>query len=178
MEELQKFQSSAFDTIARRKLIEDQNTILELSGHARFEGFSRCWINSQWKFPRYQSTGVFPTSSNTRRIVGTFLRIAVPQRRAAMHLGHTWYIGKRFLQIHMHLHQLLILKNWINGVQQLRNRFTCLQRRKVKDQNNIRIRDASPDRQPKIQPSLVREILQWIMGQTNNDCKFRIFFFD
>ena len=29
MEELRKFQSSAFDTIARRKLIEDQNTILE-----------------------------------------------------------------------------------------------------------------------------------------------------
>ena len=31
-EELRKFQSSIFDTIARRKLIEDQNTILELSG--------------------------------------------------------------------------------------------------------------------------------------------------
>ena len=30
MEELRKFQSSAFDTMARRKLIEDQNTILEL----------------------------------------------------------------------------------------------------------------------------------------------------
>ena len=32
MEELRKFQSSTFDTIARRKLIEDQNTILALSG--------------------------------------------------------------------------------------------------------------------------------------------------
>ena len=32
MKELQKFQSSAFDTLARRKLIEDQNTIMELSG--------------------------------------------------------------------------------------------------------------------------------------------------
>ena len=32
MEELRKFQSSTFDTIARRKLIEDQNTIIELSG--------------------------------------------------------------------------------------------------------------------------------------------------
>ena len=30
MEELRKFQSSIFDTMARRKLIEDQNTILEL----------------------------------------------------------------------------------------------------------------------------------------------------
>ena len=32
MEELRKFQSSAFDTLARRKFIEDQNTILQLSG--------------------------------------------------------------------------------------------------------------------------------------------------
>ena len=32
MEELRKFQSSTFDTIARRKLVEDQNTTLELSG--------------------------------------------------------------------------------------------------------------------------------------------------
>ena len=35
MEELQKFQSSTFDTIARRKLIEDQITILELSGRVQ-----------------------------------------------------------------------------------------------------------------------------------------------
>ena len=35
MEELRKFQSSTFDTVARRKLIEDQNTILELSGRAQ-----------------------------------------------------------------------------------------------------------------------------------------------
>ena len=35
MEELRKFQGSTFDTIARRKLIEDQNTILELSGRVQ-----------------------------------------------------------------------------------------------------------------------------------------------
>ena len=32
MEELRKFQSSAFDTMARRKFVEDQNTVLEFSG--------------------------------------------------------------------------------------------------------------------------------------------------
>ena len=32
MEELRKFQSSTYDTLARKKLIEDQNTIMELSG--------------------------------------------------------------------------------------------------------------------------------------------------
>ena len=35
MEELRKFQSSTFDTLARRKLTEDQNTILELSGRVQ-----------------------------------------------------------------------------------------------------------------------------------------------
>ena len=32
MEELKKFQSSTFDTIARRRLVEDQDTTLELTG--------------------------------------------------------------------------------------------------------------------------------------------------
>ena len=32
MEELKKFQSSTFDTIARRRLVEDQDTVLEFSG--------------------------------------------------------------------------------------------------------------------------------------------------
>ena len=35
MEELRKFQSSTFDTLARRKLIEDQNTIMELSSRVQ-----------------------------------------------------------------------------------------------------------------------------------------------
>ena len=35
MEELRKFQSSAFNTMARRKLIEDQNTMLALSGRVQ-----------------------------------------------------------------------------------------------------------------------------------------------
>ena len=35
MEELRKFQSSTFDTLERRKLIEDQHTIMELSGRVQ-----------------------------------------------------------------------------------------------------------------------------------------------
>ena len=35
MEELRKFQSSVFDTFERRKLIEDQNTVLALSGRVQ-----------------------------------------------------------------------------------------------------------------------------------------------
>ena len=48
MEELRKFQSSSFDTIARRKLIEDQNTILELSGRVQeLQNEVNCMNNSK-----------------------------------------------------------------------------------------------------------------------------------
>ena len=48
----------------------------------------------------------------------------------------------------------------------------------MKGEHKIKIRDASLDSQPKIQSSSVEETLQIIMGQTNNDCRFRIFIFD
>ena len=52
--------------------------------------------STQWTFPRKQSFCVLHASSNTGRDVETFFRNAVPQRRAAKHLGQTWQIGKRF----------------------------------------------------------------------------------
>ena len=48
MEELRKFQSSTFDTIARRKLIEDQNTIFELSGRVQeLQNEANCMNDSE-----------------------------------------------------------------------------------------------------------------------------------
>ena len=56
MKELQKFQSSTFDGLTRQKFIEDQNTIIELSGwlqELQYEvncvndpGFSGCWVGA------------------------------------------------------------------------------------------------------------------------------------
>ena len=43
-----------------------------------------------------QSTCVFPTSSSSLWNAEPFYRNAELQRWAAKHLGHTWYIGKRF----------------------------------------------------------------------------------
>ena len=76
MEELRKFQSSAFDTMARQKFVEDQNTILELSGRVQeLQNEVNCMNDSKdfqdaesirsGNSPRYQSTSVIPTSSNT-----------------------------------------------------------------------------------------------------------------
>ena len=48
MEELRKFQSSAFDTIARRKFVEDQNTMLELSDRVQeFQNGVNCMNDSK-----------------------------------------------------------------------------------------------------------------------------------
>ena len=76
MEELRKFQSSTFDTVARRKLVEDQITILELSGRIQELQNEIYCVNDSKDFqgaesirsgnsPRYQSTSVIPTSSNS-----------------------------------------------------------------------------------------------------------------
>ena len=101
MEELKKFQSSTFDTIARRRLVEDHDTILELTGKIQVfqnefvwmiqKDFQDACINSQWK---YQSTSVIPTSSSSWRNAKPFYWNVEPQRRAAKHIWDTWYIGK------------------------------------------------------------------------------------
>ena len=177
MEELRKFHSSTLDRIARRKLIADQNTIMELSGrlqelwgkwsklHKWSEGFSGCWISTQWKFPRYQSTKVIPfKSSSWRMLRPSFASLCRREGPPSI-----WV----FLQIHLHFHQLLILKNHINGIRP-KSRTIHPQWRKVDDQNETEIWDANQDRQPKIQSSSVEEALQ-SMGQTNNECRFWIF---
>ena len=76
MDELKKFQSSTFDTIVRRRLVEDQDTILELTGKIQeLQNGINCMNDSRdfqdaesvrsGNSPRYQSTRVFPSSSNS-----------------------------------------------------------------------------------------------------------------
>ena len=75
MEELKKFQSSTFDTIARRKLIECQDTILELIGKIQeLQNKINCMSDSR-NFQdvesvrsgnsHFTSQFVFPTSSSS-----------------------------------------------------------------------------------------------------------------
>ena len=47
MEELRKFQSSTFDTLARRKFIEDQSTSLELQGGVQLPNEVNCMNDSK-----------------------------------------------------------------------------------------------------------------------------------
>ena len=104
MEELKRLQGSAFDTIARRNLVEDQDTILELTGQIQqLQNEINCMndsrdfqdaesvrsghshvANQPVFFPPHPDPGAKP-----------FYRKAEPQKWAAKYLEHTWYIGKR-----------------------------------------------------------------------------------
>ena len=76
MEELRKFQCSNFDTVARGRLIEYQDTISELTGKIQqLQNEIYCMNDSNdfqdtesirsGKFRRYQSTSFIPTSPNS-----------------------------------------------------------------------------------------------------------------
>ena len=186
MEELKKFQSSTFDTIARRRSVEDQDTILELSGRITgiakwnklyewFKGVSGCWINSQWKFPRYQSTSVIPTSSNSWRNAKTFFWSAEPQRRAAKHLGHTWCIGKRFCKSRCVI--ISTLSSRIESMEFIDRGAASF----IHSGKEWKARTRSRSEMPAWTVSQKFSHLRWgwtvqrVMEQTNNDCRSRIF---
>ena len=106
MEELKKFQGSTFDTFSRRRLIEDRDTILELTGKIlELQMKLIVWmIREIFKMlnqyavdnPTLPVNQLFPTSCRSWRNAKPFSENAEPQQRAAQYLGHAWYIGKSF----------------------------------------------------------------------------------
>ena len=118
MEELRKFQSSAFDTLARRKLIEDQNTILELSGRVQeLQNEANC-MNDSKDFQDAESVRSGnshvtsrPMSFPPHPIREGMLRHSPSRREGPPSIWDTHGISGNVLQTHLHLHQLLILKN-------------------------------------------------------------------
>ena len=148
--ELRKFQSSAFDTIARRKLIEDQNTILELSGRAQeLQNEVNCMKDSKdfqdAESVRSGNSHVTsrPVSFPPHPIPEGMLRhsfITPSRREGPPSIWDTHMVYREtFLQIQMRLHQLLFPKNCINGIRRSKSRSIRPQWRKVKGKNKIKI---------------------------------------
>ena len=107
MEELKRFQGSTSDTIIRRRLVEDQDIILELTGKIQeLQNEINCMNDSRdlqdaesVRNGHSHVTGrpvSFPHPNTESKNAKPFFRSAEPQRWAAKHLGHTWYIWKRF----------------------------------------------------------------------------------
>ena len=121
MKELQKFQNSTFDELTRQKFIEDQKIIMELSGRLQeLQNEVNC-MNDSKDFQDAES--VRSGNSHVTSQPGVFrkhppfeglLRLSFDRRDAKQGrqtFGIHLVIRETFLQIHMHLHQLLILKN-------------------------------------------------------------------
>ena len=184
MEELKRFQGSTFDTIARRKLVEDRDTILEFTAKVQeLQDEINC-MNDSRDFQDAESvrSGHSHVTSQPvfflpHPVPGGMLsrRNAEPQRRAAKHLGHTHGIsGNVFANPAASSSEPYPQE--LNSRGSHSSEPTDPHRRgRMETKHQFKIRDASPDRQPRVQLSLVRETFQRIMGQTNNDCRFQIF---
>ena len=108
MEELKRFQGFTFDTITRRQLIEDRDTILELTAKIQeLQNEVNC-MNDTRDFKDAESVRSGPSHVTSQPAFFSHLiqflveckavlsGNAEPQRQAAKYSGHAWYIGKRF----------------------------------------------------------------------------------
>ena len=102
MEELKRFQGSTFGTISRGRLIEDRGSILELTGMIQeLQNEINC-MNDLRDFQDAESVRCGQSHVPSQPALLPLVRDpgecwAVHwECRAAKHLGHAWYIGKRF----------------------------------------------------------------------------------
>ena len=183
MEEFRKFLSSTFDTLARRKLIEDQNTIMELSGRVQeLQNDVNC-MNDSEDFQDAESVRsgnshvtsqpmCFPKHPKPEGMLRP--SFASPRRKEGPPC--IWdthgFSGNVFANPHgsSSAPYPQELNPWGTTIEEPLHMST---RRKVKDQNKIEILDASLDRQPKIQSSSVEETLQRILCRPTTTADFR-----
>ena len=105
-------------------------------------------------------------------MLSAILRNAEPQRRAAKHVGHTWFFGKRF-QISRRLLQLFISKQesnlWVSNVSENTSSH-------VMSESQTPVQDRRYQSGPSARSSVIPSEgdFQRIMEQTNNDCRSQI----
>ena len=151
MEELRKFQSSTFDTLARRKLIEDQNTIMELSGRLQeLQNEVNC-MNDSKDFQDAESVCSENSHVTSQPMLfpkhPTFEGLLRPSFVSPRHKEgppNIWDTSGKSGNVFANPQSFLFssLSSRIEFSLEenlLRNRFTCLQRRRVIDQNEIKI---------------------------------------
>ena len=169
----------------RRRFVEDQDTILEITGKIQeLKNDIKC-MNDSRDFQDAESVRSGnslvtsrPVSAPPHPILGRMLSrsTGVPNRREGPpSIWDTHGISRKFLQIQLRLLQHLIFKNWIHGIpEEKKTVHSSTVENRVRNKHQPRTRDASPDRQPKVPSPPVREDPQTIMEQTNNDCRFQI----
>ena len=171
MEEFRKFQSSTFDTLTRQKLIEDQNTIMELTGRAQeLQNEVNC-MNDSKDFQDAETVrsgnshvtsrpGVFPKHFP----FGGLLRLSFvsPRRKEGPPcIWDTYGIsGNVFCKSTCIFISSLSSRIESMGDNNWGAASDVYSGEKWKAGTKIKIWDASLDRQPKMQSSSVEEALQ------------------
>ena len=126
MEELKRFQGSTFDTIARRRLIEDRDTILEFTGKIQELQNEIDCMNDSRDFQDAESVRsgqfhvtsqkvFFPLHPNPGGMLSRSLGMPSRNSGPPSIWDNAWYIGKRFCKLQRRLRQHLIRKSQILG---------------------------------------------------------------
>ena len=134
MEELKKFQGPTFDTIARGRLVGDQDTILELTAKTQeLQNETYCMDDSR-DFKDAESVRTKPSHvanqpvfSHLIQFLVECLAVRMECRAATMGcqvFGTRMVYRETFLQLQLCLLQHVIRRNWVHGVQAYQNRFT------------------------------------------------------
>ena len=183
MEELKRFQGSTFDTIARRKLVEDRDTILDLTGKVQeLQNEVNC-MNDSRDFQDAESVRSGHSHVASRLVSfpphpvpGGMLGRSPGMRAAKMGrqvFGTHVDYRETFLQIQQRLLQHLIRKSQIHGILMYQNTLTHHMWWRVRTKHRFRIRDASLDRQPKIQSSQWVRIFEELWCRPTTTADFR-----
>ena len=174
MEELKRFQGSTFDTICENKLVEDRDTVLELTGKIQELQDKVYCINDSRDFQDAESVRSGQSHVTSQPVSfpphpvrgGTLSRsLGMPSRKNGP--PSIWdthgMSGNVFANptAPSSAPYPQELNPWIFNIYQNTHHHMCC----VKTKHQFRIRDASQDVQPEIQSSLVREIFQRVRGR-------------
>ena len=182
MEELKRFQGSTFDGFSRRKLIEDRDTILELTAKIQeLQNEVNC-MNDSRDFKDAESVrsgqshvtsqpAFFPPFRDPGGMLSRSLGMPSRNDRPPSIWDTHGISGNVFANPTASSSAPYPQESnpWVSNVSEHTSPHVMSE-----SQTPALDRDASQDRQPEIHSSLVREDFQRIMGQTNNDCRFRI----
>ena len=162
MEELRKFQSSTFDTIARRRLVEDQDTILELSGRIQeLQNEINCMSDSN----EFQDAASVRSGNShvTSRPV-SFTPHPIPEGMLSRSFGVP---SRREGPPSIWDTHPQELNQWSSSIEEPLHSSTVEKSERPEQNQDLRCRSG---------PSAKNSVtLQRIMEQTNNDCRSRIF---
>ena len=182
MKELQKFQNSTFDELTRQKFIEDQSTIIELSGRLQeLQNEVNC-MNDSKDFQDAESVrsgnshvtsqpGVFPKHPPFEGLL----------RPSFVSLRHTdgpqniWDASGISGNVFAHPqasssapYPQELISTWRKTIEEPIHMSTAQRSGRPERDQDLRCQSGPPAKDS------VEETLQRIMEQTNNDCRFRI----